>query len=129
MLLTYIKLLITAIFWGGTFISGRMLADSVTPFSAAFFRFLFAGVCLYAVVARREGKIPRLNNDQILPVVLLGLTGVLAYNVLFFNGLKLVTAGRASIIIANNPIVISICSAYFFRETLSPIKSAALKID
>ena len=129
MLTTYLKLLLTAIFWGGTFISGRLLADSVPPFSAAFFRFLFAAVCLYAFVARRQGKIPRLEKQQILHVALLGLTGVFAYNVLFFNGLKLVTAGRASIIIATNPIVISVFSALLFGETLSPIKVVGILIS
>lgn len=129
MLITYLKLLMTAIFWGGTFISGRMLADSVDPFSAAFFRFLFAVVCLYAIVAYREGKIPRLERPHILPVMLLGLTGVFAYNAFFFNGLKLVPAGRASIIIANNPIVISVLAALFFGEHLSPIKLIGILIS
>ncbi len=122
MLTTYCKLLLTAIFWGGTFISGRMLAGSVPPSSAAFFRFLIATVCLYTLMIHRQGRIPRLERHQILPVVLLGLTGVFAYNFFFFNGLKQVAAGRASIIIANNPIVISVFSALFFREALSPIK-------
>jgi drug/metabolite transporter (DMT)-like permease len=129
MLTTYLKLLLTAIFWGGTFISGRLLADSVPPFSAAFFRFLFAAACLYILAVRREGKIPRLERQHILPVALLGLTGVFAYNVFFFKGLKLITAGRASIIIANNPIIISVFSALFFKESLSPIKVAGILIS
>jgi drug/metabolite transporter (DMT)-like permease len=127
--ITYFKLLLTAIFWGGTFISGRMLAGSVPPFSAAFFRFLFASVCLYALVVRREGKFPRLSRQQIIPVVLLGLTGVFAYNVFFFNGLKLISAGRASIIIANNPIVISVLAALLFKEALSAIKIIGILIS
>jgi drug/metabolite transporter (DMT)-like permease len=129
MLITYLKLLMTAIFWGGTFISGRMLADSVPPFSAAFFRFLFAAVCLYVLLIHREGNIPKLNKRQLLPVALLGLTGVLAYNVFFFSGLKLITAGRASIIIANNPIIISVLSALFFKEALSPAKVIGILVS
>jgi drug/metabolite transporter (DMT)-like permease len=129
LLITYLKLLLTAIFWGGTFISGRMLADSVPPFSAAFFRFLFATACLYLLAVRREGKFPRLEKKQILPVALLGLTGVFAYNVLFFNGLKLIIAGRASIIIANNPIVISLLSALLFKEHLSATKAVGILIS
>ncbi len=122
MLQTYVKLFLTAIFWGGTFISGRMLADSVSPFCAAFFRFSIAAGCLYAIVYHRHGKIPRLGKKQILPILLLGLTGVFAYNAFFFNGLKLIPAGRASIIIANNPIVISVFAAILFGETLSPVR-------
>ena len=127
--ITYLKLMMTAIFWGGTFISGRMLAGSVAPFSAAFFRFFFATICLYALMLRRQGTIPRLKRQEILPVVLLGLTGVFAYNVFFFNGLKLVDAGRASIIIANNPIVISVLSALFFREALSLVKVVGILVS
>ena len=128
-MITYCKLLMTAIFWGGTFVSGRILATSVPPFSAAFFRFLIAAVCLYAIVAWREGAIPRLPKSQLLPVTLLALTGVLAYNAFFFNGLKMAEAGRASIIIANNPIVISIFAALFFRERLSLVKVAGITIS
>ena len=129
MLITYLKLLMTAIFWGGTFISGRMLVESVPPFSAAFFRFLVAAACLYFLAVRREGKFPGLERQQVLPVALLGLTGVFAYNVFFFNGLKLITAGRASIIIANNPIIISLFSALFFKEPLSPTKVVGILIS
>lgn len=129
MLSTYVKLLMTAVFWGGTFISGRMLADSVAPFSAAFFRFLIAAVCLYAIAARQEGRLPRLERKQILPVALLGLTGVFAYNAFFFSGLKLVPASRASIIIANNPIVISLLASLFFGEALSLTKGLGILIS
>ena len=117
----YLKLLLTAIFWGGTFIAGRMLAGTVAPFAAAFFRFLIAGGCLYAILWHREGRIAPLRGRQLLSVVLLGMTGVFAYNAFFFNGLRLVPAGRASIIIANNPIVISILSALLLGEHLSPV--------
>jgi drug/metabolite transporter (DMT)-like permease len=129
MLSTYVKLLMTAVFWGGTFISGRMLADSVAPFSAAFFRFLIAAVCLYAIAARQGGRLPRLERKQILPVALLGLTGVFAYNAFFFSGLKLVPASRASIIIANNPIVISLLASLFFGEALSLTKGLGILIS
>jgi drug/metabolite transporter (DMT)-like permease len=75
------------------------------------------------------GTIPTLQKQQVLPVVLLGLTGVFAYNVFFFNGLKLVDAGRASIIIANNPIVISVLSSLFFGEKLSSVKAVGILVS
>ena len=129
MIIIYLKLLLTAIFWGGTFIAGRMVAGSVAPFAAAFFRFLIAAVCLFAILLRREGRLPALDRQQWIAVVLLGLTGVFAYNAFFFNGLKLVTASRASIIIANNPIVISLLSALFFGEQLSPVRVIGILIS
>ena len=35
-MITYFKLLLTAVFWGGTFVAGRSLAQNVGPYSAAF---------------------------------------------------------------------------------------------
>ena len=49
---------------------------------------------------------------------MLGLTGVFAYNAFFFSGLKIVPAGRASLIIASNPAFIALLSCFFFRERL-----------
>ena len=69
---------------------------------------------------------PALGRHQVLPVILLGLTGVFSYNILFFNGLKHVDAGRASLIIANNPIVISLFSALLFKERLTGIKTVGI---
>mgnify|MGYP001822266301 FL=1 len=45
----YIKLLMTAIFWGGTFVAGRVIAGHVNPVAAAFLRFVMASVFLVAL--------------------------------------------------------------------------------
>ena len=122
MMMIYVKLLLTALFWGGTFVSGRMLSEHVAPCSAAFLRFSVATVSLFFLTWKTEGRLPALKRDQIFPVILLGLTGVFAYNILFFNGLRLISAGRASLIIATNPIFITLLSAWFFREKLTLLK-------
>ena len=121
-MLIYVKLLLTALFWGGTFIAGRVIARDVGPFSAAFLRFAIASVFLLFFSWKVERQLTFPKKGQLIPVVLLGLTGVFSYNVLFFKGLKLINAGRAAIIIANNPILIAIFSAYFFKEKLNRIK-------
>lgn len=126
---TYIKLLLTAIFWGGTFVAGRSLAQHVGPFSAAFFRFAIASVLLVFITWKVEGKLALLKKGQLLPVFLLGLTGVFFYNVFFFKGLKLIEAGRAAIIIANNPILIALLSAAIFKEKLNAIKITGIIIS
>jgi len=121
--------MLTAIFWGGTFIAGRVVAKDVGPFSAAFFRFAIASSFLTLIVWRIDGRLLLPKKRQMVPVILLGLTGVFTYNVFFFKGLKLINAGRASIIIANNPIFIAILSAYFFKEKLNLIKVVGIIIS
>jgi len=128
-MLIYLKLLLTAIFWGGTFVAGRSLAQNVGPFSAAFFRFAVASVFLVFLTWKIEGKLPVTKGSQIFSVLLLGLTGVFCYNLFFFKGLKLIEAGRAAIIIANNPILIALFSAVFFKEKLNAVKIAGIVIS
>ena len=128
-MIIYLKLLLTAIFWGGTFIAGRVVAQGVGPFSAAFLRFAIASLFLILLARRYEGGLPRLKKGQIIPIIFLGMTGVFAYNVFFFKGLKLISAGRASLIIANNPVFIALFAACFFKEKLNPIKVAGIIIS
>jgi len=118
----YLKLTLTAVFWGGTFIAGRIIAREAAPFSAAFLRFVFASFFLLIFVVRAHGRIPVPAPRQLVPLLLLGLTGVLAYNYFFFSGLKTITASRASLIIAANPAVIALFSALFLGERLTGLK-------
>ncbi len=114
-----LKLFLTAIFWGGTFVAARVVAQHVGPYSASFLRFLTASLFLLAIIIRLEGRIPRLQRHQIVHAILLGMTGVFAYNVCFFLGLRTITASRASLIVAMNPAFIALLSAIFFRERLN----------
>ena len=125
-MIVHLKLLLTAVFWGGTFIAGRLVSQSVGPYSAAFLRFAAASTCLLFLVRRIEGRWPPLNPSQRLAMLVLGLSGVFAYNVLFFKGLKLIAAGRASLIIANNPILIALLSAVFFKQRLTILQGLGI---
>lgn len=53
---------------------------------------------------------------------MLALTGIFAYNVFFFSGLKTITATRASLIVASNPAFIVLFSSIFLKERLTPFK-------
>ena len=128
-MITYLKLLLMAFFWGGTFVVGRTLAQTVGPFAAAFFRFAIASVFLVFLLRRAEGRLTWPQKSQIIPVILLGLTGALLYNFFFLKGLKMTEAGRASVIIANNPVFIALFSAYFFKERLNLVKAVGIIIS
>jgi len=129
LLLVYIKLLLTAFFWGGTFIAGRIVAQNVGPYSASFLRFAVASVCLVLFTWKMEGNFPALKKKQIIPVILLGMTGIFSYNIFFFKGLKIIGAGRAALIIANNPVFITLLASYFFKERLNIFKLAGVAIS
>lgn len=113
---TYIRLSLVALFWGGTFVAGRMVSLEVGPYAAAFIRFLLATLFLLPLMIREEGKMPGLSLRQVVALALLGLSGVFAYNALFFYGLQTVEAGRAALIIATNPVLIALFSFLLFGE-------------
>lgn len=125
----YLKLFLTAVFWGGTFIAGKILARDVGPFSAAFLRFVVASIPLLAVAFRSEGGFVRPTFRQWVALTLLAMTGLFAYNFFFFTGLKVIEANRAAVIVASNPIAISLLSCLIFKEKLEPVKLAGIIIS
>ncbi len=129
MIRIYFKLTLTMIFWGGTFVSGRMLAGHVSPVNAAFLRFATAATVLLIVLYRRNGRLPAVPRRLLLPIFCLSLTGVFSYNLLFFWGLQLIDASRASVIIANNPVFIALFASLIFKERLGLIKSLGVPIS
>jgi len=115
-----------AIFWGGTFIAGRTLAQQIGPFSAAFLRFVVASACLLMIAWGRRRQLQPPRPKHILPLVLLGLTGVFSYNYFFFKGLQLIEAGRAAIIIATNPVFIALFAAIIFKERMTALRVSGI---
>jgi len=118
----YVKLLLTAFFWGATFIAARYVAPHAGPFSLAFLRFAAATLLLLALTRLANGSFSLPPKKYLLPLLILGLFGIFGYNVLFFKGLSLIEAGRASLIIATCPIFLTLASALFLREKITPLQ-------
>ncbi len=129
-MLTYIELIFTAIFWGGNFVAGKIVAQEVDPFSAAFLRFVTASFCLLAINYRFYGGRMALPDKRLwVPLILLGLTGVFSYNVFLFMGLERIEASRASLIIANNPVFVVLFNALIFHERIRGLATAGILLS
>lgn len=105
------------------------MAANLPPFTSAFLRFLLASFFLILFVFKKYGKFPRINFQQFLLIIALGLTGIVGYNFLFFSGLKFITASRASIIISLNPSLITILSALILKEKFTKFKFTGIIIS
>jgi drug/metabolite transporter (DMT)-like permease len=112
------KLVMVAALWGGTFIAGRILAQSLPLMTAAFGRFFVASILLVIVAVKMERKLPRLNREQALLTAVLGLAGIFLYNICFFGALARVPAGRTSLFVSLTPIVTAILAGLIFSERL-----------
>ena len=126
---TYLYLTMAALFWGGTFVAGRQLAPLLDPYAAAFLRFCLASILLLGWLRWRHRGFPKITRRQWLAMGMLGASGVFAYNLLFFSGLQTVEAGRASLIIATNPVLIALASHWLFREHLGWVRALGIALS
>ncbi|KOY00878.1 DMT family transporter [Pseudomonas nunensis] len=124
----YLKLAAVTMIWGGTFVAGRFLADSLSPLFAASLRFLLASVALLLFLLLARVPLVRPSRRQWLRLALLGFFGIFFYNLCFFYGLHYINASRASLIVALNPAVIGLASWLLFKERLSRAKVAGIAI-
>lgn len=115
----YVKLVLATIFWGGTFIAGRVAASTLDPLVIAFLRFLTASILLAAFLTIGRESWKKLNWKQFALVLGGGLTGIVAYNMFFFSGLKIIEANRASLIVALNPAAILIVAGLLGMERIT----------
>jgi drug/metabolite transporter (DMT)-like permease len=125
----YVRLFLMAVLWGGTFVAARVATREAGPFAGSFLRFLVACLLLVPLALHREGPGLQLRGRRIFWVILLGLTGVFGYNLFFFLGLKTVTASRASLIVANNPVFIALFSTLLFGERMTAGKGAGILLS
>jgi drug/metabolite transporter (DMT)-like permease len=124
----YFKLAAVTMIWGGTFVAGRFLADSLSPLFAASLRFLLASVALLLFLLLARIPLARPSPRQWLQLALLGFFGIFFYNLCFFYGLHYINASRASLIVALNPAVIGLASWLLFKERLSRAKVIGIAI-
>jgi drug/metabolite transporter (DMT)-like permease len=115
----YLKLVLVTLFWGGTFLTGQITSKAISPALGAFGRFAVASIFLTLTLFLRERKLPRPDSKQVVLIIAAAATGIVAYNLFFFSGLKLIETNRASLIVALNPVVIMSMAALIGIERLN----------
>lgn len=115
---SYVYLIATMLFWAGTFVSSKIIATSVHPVISAFIRFSLATLALMAPLLLQHKKVPLPNQKEWFLLFILALTGPIGFNLLFFKGLQYIEAGRASLIVALNPLLITVAAAIFLGEKM-----------
>lgn len=128
---TYLKLVMTTFFWGGTFVAGKWAVGEAPPFFVATLRFAIASIVLWALVAwRGRGSGERFplpeSGTQWAGLFSLGLTGVFLYNIVFLTGLSWTSATNGSLIVAFNPLLTAVLSAWWLKERVRPFQAAGL---
>lgn len=111
-------LLLTSFIWGGNFVIGKTLVGHASPMTLTTLRWAIAILFLFPLVLWKEKKFfpPR---KAILPLILMGITGVALFNLFQFWALEKTSATNVGLISTLNAISIAIFSSVFIKERLN----------
>lgn len=124
----YILLLFTSLLWAGNFVAGKFLVNHGSALLLTEMRWVIAVLCLIPFVWWKEKSLT-FPIKAIIPLILMGLTGVLLFNYLMFLALVNTSADNVGLLSTLNPISIAIASFFFYRDKLSIRQLTAMLIS
>ena len=125
----YIKLILVAIMWGGTFIATKMVSHVFGSFTGASYRYLVALLFMVPILLVKDPKAFKVTKKQLFQLSLLGATGIFSYSFFFFTGLRMVKASHGALIVALNPVLVMLISSSIGKERISRIKIIGLLLS
>jgi drug/metabolite transporter (DMT)-like permease len=124
----YLLLLLTSFLWGGNFIVGKTLVDHASPATLTILRWAIAIICLIPLVWWKEKKlIP--PKESILPLFLMGITGVALFQALQFMALEKTSATNVGLISTLNMFSIAAFSFFFLKEKLNSLQFLSMIVS
>lgn len=125
-------LLLLVMLWALNFSVIKIGLASFPPHGFNALRFPLAALLLGAVLLA-TGRLDTPARSDVLRIVVLGVIGNLAYQLLFISGMALSRAGNASVLLTTSPIFTAMLSAWLGHERIRPaawigIVAAALGI-
>lgn len=114
----YLLLLFTSLLWGGNFVVGKSLVDHASPITLTTLRWGIAVICLIPLVWWKEKSLLP-SRKAILPLLLMGSTGVVLFNLFQFLALDFTSATNVGLISTLNMFSIAVFSYLFLREKIN----------
>ena len=127
-LTTSLLLILISLAWAGSFIAVRLTYQEICPINLGFLRFFIATPLMVLILFLRKKK-TRIPAKEILPLSILGLTGVTLLYIFQFIGISYTTASTSAVLINTNVIFIAILSVIFLKEKFSLKKTAGVAIS
>ncbi|HBZ82678.1 MULTISPECIES: DMT family transporter [Brevibacillus] len=121
-------LLCTSFLWGGNFVVGKFLVGHASSLTLTNLRWLIAVACLLPVVWIREKRILP-SRQSLIPLILMGVTGVALFNLFMFWALERTDATNVGLLSTLNPVSIAIFSFLLVKEKIRPLQIVAMLIS
>jgi drug/metabolite transporter (DMT)-like permease len=125
---TSIALIATIFMWSSAFIAIRIGIEEYHAGSFALLRLAIAAICMFMIYLFKPPK-KSLAKKDIVHGILLGVVGMAIYHAFLNLGEKTVTAGIASFIIAQVPVLTTLFAAIFLKEKIPNLALLGLCIS
>jgi drug/metabolite transporter (DMT)-like permease len=123
----YARLLLTVVFWGGSFIATKVAVREAAPATVVWLRFLLGLLVLGAVLAARR-QIALVPRHEVAYFALLGFLGITLHQWLQSNGLLTAQASTSAWIVATTPIFIALLGWLVLKEKLRLAQMAGIAL-
>jgi drug/metabolite transporter (DMT)-like permease len=116
---TDVLMLSAMLFWAVNFSFVKIALRELTPLAFNGIRLLFAAILL-TLILLLSGESLGVDRKTFGKMVVLGLIGNTAYQMLFIHGIDLTSASNSAIIIAMTPVFIALLSSRMKHERIHP---------
>jgi Nucleotide-sugar transporter len=118
----YLLLTVTALFWGGNAIAGRLAVGEVSPMVLTCLRWVLVVCVLFPLFGRRlVADWPAIRRSWLF-VVLMGAFGFTAFNALFYAAAHHTSAVNLTIFQGAIPVLVLLGTVLFFRAPILPLQ-------
>ncbi len=102
----FVLLTLTALFWGGNAVAGRIAIDQITPFTLVALRWVLVLAVLWPIYGGQvRAHWPEIK-PQLFRIVLMASLGFTGFNVLFYVGAQYTTAINIGILQGSIPVIV-----------------------
>ncbi|GAA3348111.1 DMT family transporter [Deinococcus persicinus] len=121
-------MLVTSLLWGGNFVVAKTLVAHASPMTLTTVRWFIAVIVLVPLVWWKEKKLVP-PKQAIVPLLLMGVTGVALFNIFQFLALELTTSTNAGLISTMNTISIALFSFVLLKEKITKWQLSAMVLS
>jgi drug/metabolite transporter (DMT)-like permease len=118
----WLFLLLTNLFWAGNYVFGKYVTAELSPVWITFSRWLIALCFLFPLAQLVERPDWRKVMRRWFPLCVLGLLGVVSYNISLYAALQYTSSTNAALVNSLNPAFIVLFSALLLKETISKLQ-------
>jgi drug/metabolite transporter (DMT)-like permease len=111
-------MLAAVVLWAVNFSLVKVALKEMPPLGFNGIRLVFASFLLLIFAAAKRESL-RMSRLEFWKLLVLGIVGNTAYQLLFINGIHVTTASNTAIIIAITPVFIALLSSFFKHERLN----------